>query len=142
MWLARDKNGVLKLFVCKPARIENEWYFDGNSLSLFGHITDKFNNLKWEDEPIEVELNERESFHFKLSEETIKTLEKETGMSIEELRRKPLFDKYELQLEAKRYAEMKRPNWKDFLYQYIQDAYYDGFTKGINKLKEKLGWVS
>ena len=141
MWVARDKDNSLWFFTDKPKR--NTYTWTSRSQETQCEIpTVLFTNLKWEDEPIEVELNERKSFHFKLSEETIKTVEKETGMSIEELRRKPLFDKYELQLEARRYAEMKRPNWKDFLYQYIQDAYYDGFTKGINKLKEKLGWLS
>lgn len=141
MWVARDKDNSLWFFTEKPKR--NTYTWTSRSQQTQCEIpTDLFTNLEWEDEPIEVELNECKPFHFKLSEETIKHIEKNTGMTIEELRNKPLFDDYELQLEARKYAENKRPNWKDFLYQYIQDAYYDGFTKGINKLKEKLGWLS
>ena len=58
--------------------------------------------------------------------------EEEHGIDIvAELKLSPLKD-YELRQNAKQYAHNKRPKWKDFLYQYIQDAYYDGYKAGFN----------
>ena len=66
-YVARDKNGTIYLYLGKPERqnytflkyygscsnfIANEYYFKD-----FGLNPDDFNNLKWEDEPIEVFLN-------------------------------------------------------------------------------------
>ena len=52
-WVARDKNGVLSLYHSNPERDGNSW--DG--LYFMRRIDrDNFPNLKWEDNPIEVEL--------------------------------------------------------------------------------------
>lgn len=91
MWVARDKNNVLKLFVCKPTRIDNEWYFDGGFLKLFGYIADKFDSLRWEDEPVEVNLTLVEPFHFKLTEEAKQVVEKNTGYSTDEIKNMRIF---------------------------------------------------
>lgn len=54
MWVARDKNGTLKLFDSMPKRGElcGEWF----NAWCFKLNNDLFPDLKWEDEPIEVEL--------------------------------------------------------------------------------------
>ena len=66
-YVARDKNGLLYLYIGKPerayscfiiscgvcvSRIENECDF-----KKFGLKADDFKDLKWEDEPLEVFLN-------------------------------------------------------------------------------------
>ena len=66
-YLARDKNGLLYLYVGKPerayscflalrgyciCRMENEYDF-----KKFGLKADDFKNLKWEDEPVGVLIN-------------------------------------------------------------------------------------
>ena len=66
-YVARDKNGLLYLYVGKPERayscflphcgacvchLEKEYAF-----KKFGLNTDDFKDLKWEDEPLEVFLN-------------------------------------------------------------------------------------
>lgn len=66
-YVARDKNGLLYLYVGNPERayscflphcgacvclLENEYDF-----KKFGLNTDDFKDLKWEDDPIEVFLN-------------------------------------------------------------------------------------
>lgn len=54
-WVARDKDGSIELFLEKPYRGETVWYpqpaTEHNYLS-----NDSFQDLRWEDEPIEVEL--------------------------------------------------------------------------------------
>lgn len=100
MWIARNKNGVLRLFNEKPVRttMEYRWHFmndiwlsrDYNCGSLIVFNTNLFPELTWDDEPIEVTLVENKHFNFKLSEDAIKVIEKETGKTIEQLRSEPL----------------------------------------------------
>lgn len=53
-WAARDENGVIHLFEVEPRRMENKWWDrDYNCVCL---PIDAFPSLKWEDDPIEVEL--------------------------------------------------------------------------------------
>jgi len=57
-WVARFKNGHLWLFSKKPQRIcihFDRWYW-GNGDAEKQLPNDMFPDLKWEDEPIEVEL--------------------------------------------------------------------------------------
>lgn len=57
MWVARDKDGDLKFFANKPIR--NEDYWAEHPLGEFCRINDwLFPELKWEDEPIEVNICE------------------------------------------------------------------------------------
>lgn len=66
-YVARDKSGLLNLYIGKPerayscflshcgfcvCRLENEYDF-----KKIGLNTDDFKNLKWEDEPVEVFIN-------------------------------------------------------------------------------------
>ena len=76
MWIARDKDGTLKLFSEKPHRIDNDddmwlsfvWYPKNVHTCKRMHLnSSEFPNLKWEDEPMEVILLP------KPTEETIKT---------------------------------------------------------------------
>lgn len=54
-WVARDKSGELFAYDSKPKRecYLGFWYSDLNCCSISG---DLFPELKWQDEPIEVEL--------------------------------------------------------------------------------------
>ena len=64
-YVARDKNDELFLYMGKPFRGINQFhpYQNGciitsdDDLSNFGLNKDNYDNLKWEDEPIEVFLN-------------------------------------------------------------------------------------
>ena len=67
-YVARDKNGMLYLYLGKPNRIETReaFYSGGKSemitlnidyLKQCGFNKKDFKNLKWEDEPLEVFLN-------------------------------------------------------------------------------------
>ena len=57
MWIARDKDGSLWLYVDnKPKRILIEWQTTNRIERLCNINRLLFNDLKWEDEPIEVEL--------------------------------------------------------------------------------------
>lgn len=64
-YVARDKNGLLWLYMGKPVRGNNEFYSDepynyvefSGSIELFGLNENDYANLKWEDEPVEVSLN-------------------------------------------------------------------------------------
>ena len=55
LWVARDWSGMLYAYFNKPIRdtVWKEWYSDKVSLSIDDSF---FPELKWEDEPIEVEL--------------------------------------------------------------------------------------
>lgn len=56
-WIARDKNGWLFAYEDKPERCDNEkiWF----SLKFFFSMENSlFPDLKWEDEPIEVEIRQ------------------------------------------------------------------------------------
>lgn len=57
-WIARDSTEGLGLYGEKPERINNyEWRSDSESyMNLTYEPKAKFPELKWEDEPIEVEL--------------------------------------------------------------------------------------
>lgn len=63
MWIARDKDGYLTLFITiKPIRVEDKRW-SGNEHNSFTAFEDWaalpeewFPNLKWEDEPIEVDI--------------------------------------------------------------------------------------
>ena len=65
-YVARDKNGVLTLWFGKPYRGTEYWVVgtksyllpaDEKELNLYGLNIEDYDNLKWEDEPIEVFLN-------------------------------------------------------------------------------------
>lgn len=64
-YVARDKNGVLCLYISKPFRGNNEFYCSHDkkvfcltyNLSCFGLNEKDYDYLKWEDEPVEVFLN-------------------------------------------------------------------------------------
>ena len=67
-YAARDKNGMLYLYLGKPNRIETrEAFYAGNKSELInintnylkrcGFNKEDFKDLKWEDEPLEVFLN-------------------------------------------------------------------------------------
>ena len=64
-YVARDKNGELFLYMSKPFRGVNQFHAHQNGciitsdddLSNFGLNKDDYDNLKWEDEPVEVFLN-------------------------------------------------------------------------------------
>lgn len=56
MWVARDENTKLWLFINKPIRSKNilgYWGCIGECMELDSEL---FPDLKWEDEPIEVRL--------------------------------------------------------------------------------------
>lgn len=57
MWVARDAWGYLKGFMELPSRFveDGEWYSPEDDFNLPKIL---FPNLKWEDEPLEVELVE------------------------------------------------------------------------------------
>ena len=54
LWLARDKNDFLFAYEGKPARCDNQKEWIGRFLCSMKNSY--FPELKWEDEPIEVEL--------------------------------------------------------------------------------------
>lgn len=63
-FVARDKNGSLWVYLNKPIRRGNTFDYDTSkglstleSLEKSGLNPIDFNNLKWEDEPVEVFLN-------------------------------------------------------------------------------------
>lgn len=65
-YVARDKDGLICLYMGKPHRYDDEFraYLNKGSKYISGHYFDTFGlnekdyaNLKWEDEPIEVFLN-------------------------------------------------------------------------------------
>ena len=54
LWVARDKNGFLFAYEDKPKRCDNQKEWIGRFLCSMKNSY--FPELKWEDEPIEVEL--------------------------------------------------------------------------------------
>lgn len=64
-YVARDKNGVLWLYLSKPAKIANTFLFGSHGETLssskyfskYGLNARDYANLKWEDSPVEVFLN-------------------------------------------------------------------------------------
>ena len=64
-YVARDKNGTLYLYIGKPIRDNTKFlcnkgqslFYTGTTLSAFGLNDKDYDNLKWEDEPVEVFLN-------------------------------------------------------------------------------------
>ena len=64
-YVARDKGGELYLYMVKPVRVSNEFLASHrgrairaeNCFSKFGLNVRDFDNLKWEDEPVEVFIN-------------------------------------------------------------------------------------
>ena len=54
LWVARDKNGFLFAYEGKPARCDNQKEWIGRFFSSMKNSY--FPDLKWEDEPIEIEL--------------------------------------------------------------------------------------
>lgn len=54
LWVARDKNGFLFVYEDKPTRCDNQREWLGRFLCSMKNSY--FPELKWEDEPIEVEL--------------------------------------------------------------------------------------
>lgn len=56
MWIARNKDGELNLYLAKPIRFKDCWDTDDDDLNEFLTIdTNLYPNLTWEDEPIEVD---------------------------------------------------------------------------------------
>lgn len=62
IWLARDEDGTLTLFPKKPIRVVSGWWdIDPEAETNFIYIDPTyFPNLKWEDEPIEVNIFTKE----------------------------------------------------------------------------------
>lgn len=58
MWVARDKDGKLWFYREKPRRVKDGGYWVLDDISDYECVLpeDLFPYLKWEDEPIEVEL--------------------------------------------------------------------------------------
>ena len=54
LWVARDKNGFLFAYEDKPERCDNQKEWIGRFFSSMKNSY--FPELKWEDEPIEIEL--------------------------------------------------------------------------------------
>ena len=54
LWVARDKNSFLFVYEDKPTRCDNQREWLGRFLCSMKNSY--FHELKWEDEPIEVEL--------------------------------------------------------------------------------------
>lgn len=67
MWIARDKDGYTAIWSHKPIRGYEQWYIDyetyGNNANTFIKISEISNSkwlfptLKWEDEPIEINID-------------------------------------------------------------------------------------
>lgn len=65
-YVARDKNGIIWLYIGKPYRDDDMFYGDlkkgsctmcCNDFEIFGINENDYKDLKWEDEPVEVFLN-------------------------------------------------------------------------------------
>jgi hypothetical protein len=58
MWVARDEDGELVLHNFYPERgVQGWWESDGDDLEIVSNL---FPSLKWDDEPIEVEIVKKE----------------------------------------------------------------------------------
>ena len=61
MWVARDKDLCLHFFSMKPNRLGNNWCVGDNVSGYSSKLdTSLFPDLKWEDEPREVELIDKD----------------------------------------------------------------------------------
>lgn len=58
MWIARDKTGRLFLYYTKPKRHKTGWHIKGDPYLQLDKSM--FPELKWEDEPREVELIDKD----------------------------------------------------------------------------------
>ena len=93
MWIARDKEGNLLFWDCdeKPVRVCASTWACNNHRGVGYLDSSLFPELKWEDEPIEVDITIKDkSIKFRLSDETKKLIEKDTGKTIEELQNQRL----------------------------------------------------
>ena len=54
LWVARDKNGFLFAYGCKPTRCDNQKEWIGRFSNSMKNSY--FPELKWEDEPVEIKL--------------------------------------------------------------------------------------
>jgi hypothetical protein len=56
MWVARDKSGLLALYTKRPVRSTSVgvWSFREGEFMLLDEDDPNFENLTWEDDPIEV----------------------------------------------------------------------------------------
>lgn len=49
MWIARDKDGLVFIYLTKPLKLENRGYWDGSA--FYTNIPDEcYPEVKWEDE--------------------------------------------------------------------------------------------
>lgn len=60
MWVARDKNDGLCLYIAKPQRCGIWWNVSLEECDCLKINDALFPDLRWEDEPIEVELVRKE----------------------------------------------------------------------------------
>lgn len=59
MWVAREENGLLRLYTKKPYRYDGGiWRIpnDGDCITISDEEYPQYKSIKWEDEPIEIEL--------------------------------------------------------------------------------------
>lgn len=63
MWVARDKNGALYLYEHKPTGKYGSWFdLEADDADFLIRLDDsRFPELKWEDEPIEVDIIQKSS---------------------------------------------------------------------------------
>lgn len=54
-WVARDESGDLYMYICKPKKISNLGYWDGDVVDV-APSNNLFPDLTWSDNPIEVEI--------------------------------------------------------------------------------------
>ena len=62
LWIARDESGHLFAYKHKPTRAKDIWYDDNGFNSEIGNKLpdDWFPDLRWEDEPVELVVKEKE----------------------------------------------------------------------------------
>lgn len=60
MWIARDEDNHLRVYLNKPIRYGFYWQsvdtYNGVNIQCISLPNNLFPNLKWEDEPIEVDI--------------------------------------------------------------------------------------
>lgn len=71
MWIARDKDNSLWLYNEKPIRNEEENDWSPTDIVVGALDTNMFPELRWEDEPIEVELTRMKSNENQCNEITV-----------------------------------------------------------------------